>query len=440
MRATATLYTRNSGEPYQKVEFKNGKPVPPKGYDGAYYLRVSESGKRTWKYFASIDEALISQSNIVTNLDRERKGIPLLPATPTTAQPEGTIAAAVAEFIAYSESRENDWRNGGDNGLSPNSVVAYRKAMQDFAASCEAFGAVKVSEFQNDSRGEAILLNFKNWLRENVTRKKGKGAYSDSRKFTVVGQFLARNGIKMKTDRTFNPNDAGLVDRVDVPRVKKPGIADVVFYTPDDINAMLKAADGVHEKSNFLADDLRDLVLLLLCTGMRDEEIQHLTWKDINWANGDGKMKITVQDKPQFDWRVKDHEKRIVSPDKNAMLKARLQARQAGKGERAKHSGSELLFPTRLGTPDQNFADRINALQKRAETTGKKPYAFSRPECRSHILHNFRKSYATYQMLQGVPARNIQRDLGHSELSTTERYLAIVEEPETVRKAYEAIK
>ena len=79
----------------------------------------------------------------------------------------------------------------------------------------------------------------------------------------------------MKTDRMFNPNDAGLVDRVDVPRVKKPGIADVVFYTPEDINAMLKAADGVHEKSNFLADDLRDLVLLLLCTGMRDEEIQH---------------------------------------------------------------------------------------------------------------------------------------------------------------------
>jgi site-specific recombinase XerD len=43
-------------------------------------------------------------------------------------------------------------------------------------------------------------------------------------------------------------------------------------------------------------------------------------------------------------------------------------------------------------------------------------------------------------MLHGVPARNIQRDLGHSELSTTERYLAVVEEPDKVRKAYEAIK
>jgi integrase len=438
MRATATLYTRNSGEPYQKVEIKNGKPVTPKGYDGAYYLRLSENGKRVWRSYRSQEEALTAQANFETNFDRERKGI--APIVVAADAPKGTIAEAVAEFIKYTEGRENDWRNGGDNGLAPNSVVAYRKAMHDFEASCAGFGAGSLSEFQNDARGEAILLNFKNWLLKNVVRKHGKGAYSDSRKFTVIGQFLARNGFKLKTDRTFNPQDAGLVDRVDVPRVKKPGIADVVYYTPEDIRAMLKAAGGVHEKSNFLADDLKDLVLLLLCTGLRDEEVQHLTWKDINWANGDGKMKITVQDKPQFDWRVKDHEKRIVSPDKNAILKARLQARQAGRGERAKQKGSELLFPTRIGTPDQNFADRVNALQKRAETTGKKPYVFSRPETRNHILHNFRKSYATYQMLQGVPARNIQRDLGHSELSTTERYLAIVEEPEKVRKAYVAIK
>jgi integrase len=440
MRAAATLYIREPQQPYSKVPFKNGKPITPKDYEGTYYIRLSEDGKRTWKPFKNLDDALTEQANLETNLDRARKGIAPLPVVKVGEKPpEGTIAAAVAEFIAYSESRENDWRNGADNGLSPNSVVAYRKAMQDFAASCAEFKAVHLAEFQNEERGEAILLNFKNWLRENVTRKHGKGAYSDSRKFTVVGQFLARNGFKMKTDRTFNPNDAGLVDRVDVPRVKKPGIADVVFYTPEDLKAMLTAADGVHEKSNFLADDLKDLVMLLLCTGMRDEEIQHLTWKDINWANGDGKMKITVQDKPQFDWRVKDHEKRIVSPDKNAILKARLLARKEGKGSRAERNGNELLFPTRVGTPDQNFADRINSLQKRAET-GKKPYSFSRPEARSHILHNFRKSYATYQMLQGVPARNIQRDLGHSELSTTERYLAIVEDPETVRKAYEAIK
>jgi site-specific recombinase XerD len=78
-------------------------------------------------------------------------------------------------------------------------------------------------------------------------------------------------------------------------------------------------------------------------------------------------------------------------------------------------------------------------LQNRA-VSGKKPYTFSRLEARAHILHNFRKSFASYAMLQGTPVRNIQRDLGHSKMETTERYLAVVEEPDKVRKAYAAIK
>jgi integrase len=448
MEARATLYTRTNAA-YSKVTFNKGKdegtrPDIDKNYTGTFYLRLSENGKRVWKPFKNIEAALTAQANIETNLDRARKGIAPLPAASLVISPDpkqGTIAAAVAEFITYSESRIVAWRNGDESGLAPGSVEKYRKAVQDFAESCAEFGAVHLSEFRDAKRGEAILLNFKIWLQKNTKRKKGKAAYSDTVKFTTVGDLLARNGIKMKTDRAFNPHDAGLIRRKDVPRVKKPGVGDVVFYTPEDLTAMLKATDGVHEKSNFMADDLKDLVMVLLCTGMRDEEVQHLTWSDIIWANGDGKLKITVQDKPQYDWRVKDHERRVVSPDKNAILKARLTARQEGRGDRAnraKRNLNDLIFPTHLETPDQNFADRINALQKRAEG-GKKGYVFSRPEARNHILHNFRKSYATYQMLQGVPVRNIQRDLGHSELATTERYLAIVENPDKVRKQYEAI-
>lgn len=439
MHSTVSLYTR-AGTKYTRVKFDRGKPILPKNHSGIFYLRYTiNDGKRPWFPFATLEEALIRRTVLMKNRDRIREGLPVL-AAPVAAvhQPDKknpTIAEAVAEFISYSEGRVSVWRKGGSNGLSPNSVVAYRKAMTDFATSCSEFGAVQVAEFRNAERGQKILLHFNTWLDKNVKRKRGKGAYSDSRKFTVVGQFLARNGIKMKTDRTFNPNDTGLIGRVDIPRVKKPSVRDVVYYTPEDIKAMLGAADDVHEKSNYLADDLKDLVFLLLCTGMRDEEIQHLTWKDITLSEG-GKLKITVQDKPQFQWRVKDYEKRIVTPDKNATLKARLVARKEARGKRADRHGNELLFPTTLGTPDQNFADRINALQKRAEATG---YSFSRPETRSHILHNFRRSYATYQSLHGETPQNIQADLGHSELTTTSRYLARVDEPDKVLRAYEAL-
>lgn len=441
---TAALYIRNSGQPYQKVKFsKDGDPILPKDYGCGFYLRVNDGGKRKWLYFPTVHEALSARRIAKTNIET---GIPTTKGlgTPTPApvkvlkRSSGdtlTITDAVAEFVEYSESRIQDWKNGADNGLSPNSVVAYKKAVQDFAASCKEFGAVLVSELKDPARGKDILLNFKSWLNRNCGRRNGKGAYADSRKFTIVGDFLARNGVKMKKDRKYNPNDYGLLDPRDVPSVKKPKVGDVVYYTPSDIKAMLTAADGVHEKSIYFADDLRDLVLTFFWTGMRDEEVQHLTWADVNG-------KIVVQDKPQYDWRVKDHEKRAVRVP--AELAKRLKDRREGKGERVSRNGSELIFPTSTGTPNQNFADHVAALQKRAEKgIGQKrgkPYQFSRPEARTHILHNFRKTYATFQMLKGETPRNIQADLGHSDLETTERYLARVDDPVKTREEFESIK
>lgn len=444
-----------AAEGYRRVTvgFKKGRPVPVEGAT-QFYARYSgtkfrnSNGKVVSRHIdplgANLENAWVRAQNIELALHAARLGQTIPDATPPEAPRDTrTILGAVQEFITYSESRVADWRNGGDNGLSPNSLSAYKKAVLNFAASCAEMGAVGMAEFESEERGEAILLHFKKWLDTNVVRRGGKAAYSNSRKFTVIGQFLARNGFKMKADRTFNPNDTGLLDHADMPRVKKPGIGDVVYYTPADIKAMLKAADTVHIHKNgappriYMSDDLKDLVLTFAWTGMRDEEIQHLTWADLNWKNGDGRGKITVQDKPQYAWRVKDHEKRIVTmPDK---LRARLKARFEGKGQgttRVARSHNELIFPTSAGTPNQNFADHVGSLQKRAEENG---YEFSRPEARKHILHNFRKSYATMQMVNGVPIRNIQHDLGHSDLATTERYLAVVDNPDKIRKDFETI-
>jgi integrase len=433
MRATATLYILpNSDGTRERLEFtktKNARgnqpavpqPQLPPGYAGKFYLRTSVEGKRVWQKYMTIKDALNSRDQFVAAHSRKAQGLP--PVEPTKAVAEilapshakGTVAAAVEEFITYCESRVGDWRTGGDNGLSPSSVVAYKKAMRDFAASCAEFGATAMSEIHG-ARGKAVLLHFKTWLGSHINRRAGKAAHGDARKFVIVDTFLARNGVKLSKDRKFNPTDPGLLDYRDVPRVKKGRISDVTYYTPRDLRAMLEASKSFDkEKSIYDAQDLKELVLTFALTGCRDEEIQHLTWADINWKNGDGRGKITIQDKPKWDWRVKDHEKRIVRMPNE--LRTWLQARQA---RTSKHE--ELVFPNSVGKPNQNFADHIVGLQNRAIASG---YKFSRPECQNHILHNFRKTYATVQMLvHGATPREIQADLGHSELTTTERYLA----------------
>ena len=434
MRATASLYILvDSSGLREKVEFDKGRAKLPPAYAGKLYLRHSNNGKRVWQAYETLELALAARDQLTVAYDRKREGLPAVkPAeaaatilTPSYAK--GTIAAAVQEFVEYSRSRIEDWRKGADNGLAPNSFTAYEKAVRDFAASCQDFGAIQMSEFKGE-RGKAVLLHFKKWLGSNIRRRAGKAAHGDARKFIIIDAFLARNGVKMKKDRKFNPNDPGLVPYIDVTRVKKTKIADVVYYTPRDIRAMLEAAETVDmEKSIYTPQELKELVLTFALTGCRDEEIQHLCWSDINWKNGDGRGKITIQDKPKYDWRVKDHEKRVVTmPDE---LRNWLQARR----DRTS-TAEELVFSNSVGKQNQNFADHISGLQNRAEKAG---YTFSRPEARNHVLHNFRKSYATMHSLHGTPSRDIQADLGHSELSVTEGYLARVgDDRERVKAEY----
>src|SRR5665213_1415009 len=223
MPPVATLYfLPNSNGTRVSLEFHktNNSAVPEptlsSGYAGKFYLRTSIDGKRVWQSYATVKDALLARDQFVAAHDRRQAGLPAVEPTAAVAAilkpayAKGTISAAVEEFITYSENRIEDWRKGADNGLAPNSFVAYRKAMRDFAASCAQYGATRMDEFHGD-RGKAILFHFKTWLGSNVNRRAGKAAHGDARKFIIVDTFLARNGIKLSKDRKFNPNDPGPV-------------------------------------------------------------------------------------------------------------------------------------------------------------------------------------------------------------------------------------
>jgi integrase len=446
MRPRVVLLSRESNPPYRflEVEIEKGKPVAPED-STSFYLRYSVNGKRKVEPVGQdITAAFAAYQNRELNHARISQGLKPIEAEASaliedfkTAGAGSTIAEAATAYLAKQTARVNDWRAGSKGGLSPGTLGVIRKAMEDFQSACEDFGAARVNEFKNPERGKAILLHFKKWLNENTKRRNGMPASTDEKKFTYVGEFLAINGVKMAKDKKVRyDGDPGLLDWHEVPQSERRSVSSVVYYTPADLLAMWRAAKEVNAGTSFTTEDLRDLLMVLTLTGMRDEEVQHMEWQDVNWDDG-----IKVGNKiKEWDWRPKNGERTAEPIEYFAdALRSRLRARS----ERMK-TDKGLVFPNRERNPDQNFADRINYMQDLAEAGRGQPdgkrFNFSRREARDHVVHNFRRTFATVlNSCYGLSAPTVQDRIGDRDMKTTSRYLGKVKEPLRMKKEFESL-
>jgi integrase len=100
---------------------------------------------------------------------------------------------------------------------------------------------------------------------------------------------------------------------------------------------------------------------------------------------------------------------------------------------RKRASSSPFLFPGKNGRTDGHFLRTLQSLAHRAGlncgecVNKKKQSCLKHAICGGWGLHKFRKTFATMHSEAGVPAPTIQRWLGHSDLATTLRYLAIAD-------------
>jgi len=164
----------------------------------------------------------------------------------------------------------------------------------------------------------------------------------------------------------------------------------------------------------------RILFEFFLGTGFREQEVMHCTWKNVDFK---GKV-ITVRSKPEMNFRVKDKEERSV-PVPDSLI--------AALAMRKKNSTSMLVFPGPTGKPNGHFLRILQNLALRAglncgECVNKRGRSCAtHPVCGEWGLHKFRKTYAIMHCEAGVSPPTIQRWLGHSDLSTTLRYLAVAD-------------
>jgi integrase/recombinase XerC len=281
--------------------------------------------------------------------------------------------AAFSAFLRYLEV---------ERGASPNTVRSYASDLRQFAEFLEREGSAPAAA---DSR---LIRAYLAWLYQRRLAKS-----SIARKLAAVRsclRFLARRGAIVQ-------NPARQVRSPRLPR-RLPS-----FLPKDEAKDLL---DRIPEASDIGRRD-RALLELLYATGIRVAECCGLDGDDLDRSRG------TV--------RVlgKGDKERVVPVGDAAWqaLDEYLAMRRTARGP---------LFTNRRGgrlTP--RSVRRI--VDKRARLSGID---------RRVTPHTLRHTFATHMLGEGADLRLIQELLGHSRLSTTQRYTHV--SPESLMKVYDA--
>jgi integrase len=142
----------------------------------------------------------------------------------------------------------------------------------------------------------------------------------------------------------------------------------------------------------------RLLITILLTTGLRDQELRHLCWSDLDLAE----RKLRVAGKPQYNWRIKSWEQRELplSSELVTMLESWRKA----------NPKTKLVLGTSNDKPNTKYLLAVKAIGKNAGVS-------------NATLHRFRRTYGTTLLRGGMDIRTVQRLLGHGDLASTMRYL-----------------
>jgi integrase len=209
----------------------------------------------------------------------------------------------------------------------------------------------------------------------NFLRKQGKSDRTVYNAHMRLTGFLKFAGIDYKAWR------------LRAPRFEKklPNV-----YTQDEIDRLLAACNR---------DYNRVLITVLAKTGLRDQELMHLCWTDVDLVQG----KLRVSAKPQYGWMIKDYEQRdiLLPPALVELLKA----------WRKSNPHTKLVLGTSNDKPNKKFLPAVKSIAKKAEVL-------------NATLHRFRRTYGTTLLRGGMDIRTVQHLLGHSDIESTMRYLS----------------
>ncbi|MBZ5689290.1 MAG: tyrosine-type recombinase/integrase [Acidobacteriia bacterium] len=324
---------------------------PEKHPDGAYYLEWREKGKRVrLSVGKDAQDAAARRQRKEAELNALNNGVPVLPKNDDEHR---SVAAAVTQFLEETELTKK-----------PKTLAAYTTALNYFTESCRRLYLHEIERHD--------LLKFSGFLRD----QKKQSPRSVYNKFETVMTFLKANGIR------------GLAGKNDRPRYTEE---EPEIYEQEELDKLFKACN----------EEERLWFEFFLMTGMREQEVMHTYWSDVNFAAST----VRVSHKPDRGWTPKAYKEREIPIP--AKLAKKL---KAWKSKSDKTCG--LVFPTSGCNPKLNFLDCLKVCGERAKL-----------DKDDFWLHKFRSTFATRCLWAGVDLRTVQQWLGHSDMESTMRYL-----------------
>ncbi len=348
------------------------KPDPEKGrakqFFGldditGFYARYSEGGKRHMPPLGKDPVAAALQFlRLEQDFSRIRAGLlPLNPPEPKPAKsPDRGLRRLAAEYKSELETL----------GKKKSTIGMYTRAVDDFVAHCP--------QETIDDVNRKDIMNYLAWMRQNLKRRAGDPQHALRNRVRYLSTFFRRFGLSVP---------------LPMREVKKPVRRRPWKYSLEVINLFLSKATR----------DEKDFIHFMLNTGFRDEEAAYCKWSAIDLKEGS----INVYPNDDYGWTPKDGESR----EQDIVLDPKFVEIMAERKKRTKASDADLIFPTRKGKPNSDLINIVQRAAARVKFEGKVS------------LHAFRRTFGT-AVAKSYGIEQARLWLGHSDIDTTQRYLA----------------
>jgi integrase len=203
-------------------------------------------------------------------------------------------------------------------------------------------------------------------------------------------------------------------------RRREPDAAPVAFYSPEQVEALARAlAEGAHrdptrpgvgrdEIAARAAEDAQDaeLVRVAAYAGLRRGELLALRWRDVDFVGRKLIVRRALSGEIELRSTKTRRAREVPLPDQAAAAFERLSRR----GEFT--APDDYVFANRLGRRLDPSALR-RRFERARDAAGLEPLRF----------HDLRHTYGSLLIAGGIDLPSVKAAMGHSRLSTTERYL-----------------